>query len=287
MSFNGPPKQPEKSPQVETPEYWKENLPFKSPRKLYELEFEFAKMMAERTGTPLVEVVDAYAPVVRNHIHTFNEEGDWEITGLEEGVTNENMLEHAWQRSLERHIERNSEPTAYHPEGGSRFGCHYYTYEEDTHTVYVHFFNAEFEEEWVDGKDVSKGPLAQEKKDRRIHELTDMFRDIKKKHPDATQVKGRSSLYNLDAYRRLYPPSYEVGEVDYDPKLWGQGTTVWGQFLGGNEKKPGEYGYKEELAAQFLDKAKDVPLDKLADALPMPPRKVHGNIEDFYRFYGV
>lgn len=288
MNFNGPPKPPQEKPySVETPEYWQENLPFKSPRQLYELEFEFATMMAKRTGTSLVEAVDTYAPIIRNHIHTFNEEGDWEITGLEEGVTDENILEYAWDRSLVRHVERNSEPATYHPEGGSRFGCHYYTYEEDSKTVYIHFFNAEFEEEWVDGKDVSKGPLASEKIERRRHELTDMFRDIKTKHPDVLYVKGRSSLYNLEAYRRLYPESFEVGEIDYDPKLWGQGTTVWGQFLGGNNKAPGEYGYKEELAEQFMEKAKDVPLDVLADALPMPPRKVHGNIEDFYSFYGI
>ena len=299
MTFNGPPKPAqEKPPEIETPEYWKENLPFKSPQKLYELEFEFAKLMSGRLGVPLAEAVDQYAPAVRNHIFTFDEDGDWHVTGLEEGVTDENILEHAWARSLERHAERNSKPTPYHEErrGMSRFGCHYYNVKEnDPSTIRVHFFNAEFEEEWVDGKDVSTGPLAEQKMERRKHELTDMFRDIKTKHPEAKYVEGRSSLYSMKpkkgedraAYLRLYPPTYLVGDIDYDPELWGQGTTVWGQFLGGNEKKPGEYGFKEKLVGPFMEKAREVPIERLADALPNPPRNAKGNIEDFYKFYGI
>ena len=163
----------------------------------------------------------------------------------------------------------------------------YYRYDEATKTISPHFFNAEAEEEFVDGKDVSKGPLSKEKLDRRRAELADMFRDIKTKHPDAQQVRGKSNLYNLEAYRRLYPPAYEVGDIDYDPALWKGNTDIWGQFLGGKDKKPGEYGFKQELADEFLEKAKDVPLDRLADALPMPPRAAHGNIQDFYDLYGI
>lgn len=291
MTFNGPPKPTQEKPPrpvVETPEYWEANKPFKSPRKYYEVQLEFAMIMAERTGVSLVEAVDAYAPVIRNHIHTFNEEGDWEITGLEEGVTDENMLDYAWARSLERHVERNSEPTEYHPEG-SRFGCHYYDYDEESKTINVHFFNAEFEEEWEDRMDVSTGPLDRSKIERRKHELKQMFEDIKARYPDAKYVNGRSSLYSLksDAYRRLYPPTYEIGEIDYDSKLWGMGTNVWGQVLGGNDKEKGEYGFKQEIADEILEKAKTVPIDRLADALPMPPRTAHGNIQDFYDFYGI
>lgn len=289
MNINKPPQASEEivPVTVETPEYWKENTPFKSPRKYYDLQFEFAKLMANRTGTPLVDAVDLYAPVVRNHIHTFDDE--WNITGLEEGVTDENILEKAWARSLTRHVERNSEPTPYHPEGGTRFGCHYYDYNVSDKTVNIHFFNAEFEEEWVDGKDVSKGPLSKEKLERRKHELTDMFRDIKSKHPEAKHVRCQSSLNNLEAYLRLYPESYRnvVGDIDTDQKLWSQGTTVWGQFLGGNEKKEGEYGFKEESGEAFLKKVKDIPLEQLAEALPNPVRTAEVDIEDFYKFYGI
>lgn len=272
---------------METPEYWQSNKPFKSPRRYYDVQFEFAKILAERTGKPLVDVVDAYAPVVRNHIHTFDEK--WNITGLEQGVTDENMLERAWDRSLTRHVERNSTPTEYHPEG-SRFGCHYYDFKEGaTDTVDIHFFNAEFEEEWEDGKDVSTGPLDADKIDRRMHELKDMFTDIKLRYPEVKWVRCQSSLNTIESFLRLYPESYRenMGGIDYDPELWGQGTTVWGQFLGGNNKAPGEYGFKEELVGAFLQKAKELPIDRLADALPHPPRTTCADIQDFYDLYGV
>lgn len=293
MSIDGPPSQERPRQVAETPEYWQENLPFKSPRKYYEAQFEFAKLMAERTGMSLVDAVDAYAPVIKNHIHTFD--SDWNITGLEEGITDENILERAWERSLVRHIERNSEPTEYYRsyENGARFGCHYYEYNKATKTIQVHFFNAEFEEEWEDGKDVSTGPLAKEKIERRRHELTDMFRDIKTRFPDAKRVQGGSTLYSLKSsagtypYRRLYPETYRVGEIIYDPILWSQGTTIWGQFLGGNEKVSGEYGFKEELVKEFMERVKDTPTERLADALPNPPRIAEGDIQDFYDFYGV
>lgn len=277
----------EKIPRIETPDYWQENTPFKSPRKYYELQFEFAKLVTKKVGVTLVEAVDAYAPVVRNHIHTFDE--NWNITGLENGITDENMLEKAWDQSLVRHVERNSEPTPYHSEGGSRFGCHYYDYDETTKTINIHFFNAEFEEEWVDGRDVSTGPLDKEKIERRKHELTEMFNDIKSRYPEAQKVRCQTSLNNLESYLRLFPESYResVGEIDYDPKLWSQGTTVWGQFLGGNEKVKGEYGFKEELATPFLEKARNLPVERLPEALPNPVRTAEANIQDFYNFYGI
>lgn len=272
---------------IETPSYWQENLPFKSPRKYYELQFEFAKLIAERAGTPLIEAVDTYASVVRNHIHTFDK--DWNITGNLDGLTDENLLEVAWDTSLVRHTERNSEPAVYHPEDSSRFGCHYYDYDEASKTINIHFFNAEFEEEWKDGKDISKGPLDTSKIERRRHELTEMFRDIQTRFPEATRVRCQSSLNNLESYIRLYPESYRqgIGGVDYDTKIWGQGTTIWGQFLGGNEKIKGEYGFKEGYARDFLENAKKVPLDRLADALPFPPRTAEADIQDFYDFYGI
>lgn len=285
MTFNGPPSVEKSKARVEAPEYWKENLPFKSPRAFYDLQYEFAKLMAERRGIPLSEAVEHYAPVIQNSTHYHDNGGN--VTGPIEDLTDENMVERGWEMSVRRHERMGGGPTPYHPEGGTRFGCHYYEYDEDTKTIRVHFFNAEFEEEWVDGKDMSKGPLATEKIERRKHELTDMFRDIKARYPEAKYVRGGSSLYNLEAYRRLYPKTFEVGEVDYALERWSQGTLIWGQFLGGNKKAKGEYGFKQELAEGFLLKAKEVPIETLADALPNPPRTVRGNIQDFYDFYGI
>lgn len=283
MSFNGPPQPPqEKISNAETPEYWKENPQFVYPKGLFDTQYKFAKTMAERQGISLIDAVKEYAPLLNKAIHT---EGEEKV--LIQGLTDENLAEAGYAEVLERRKSYDKEGLKYHDEKEARFGCFYYRYNEATKTMAPHFFNAEAEEEFLDGKDVSKGPLSKEKLERRRAELKEMFEEIKAKHPDAKYVRGKSNLYNLEAYRRLYPPTYEVGDVDYDPALWKGNTDIWGQFLGGHDKNPGEYGFKQDLADEFLEKAKEVPLDKLADAVPMPPRSAEGDIQDFYDFYGI
>jgi hypothetical protein len=91
MTFNGPPKQEKKAtaPEaVQIPEYWQENIPFKSPKKYFELQFAFAKIMAERTGSSLTEAVEKYAPIIRNSTHHLEENRD--VGAPIEGVTDEN-----------------------------------------------------------------------------------------------------------------------------------------------------------------------------------------------------
>ena len=284
MSLNGPPSPAHEktSAGIKTPEYWKGNRQFVYPKGLFDTQYRFAKIMSERENLPLMEAVEKYAPLLNKSIHTEDEE-----KAPIPGLTDDNLAELGYAEVLNRRKSYTKEGLTYHDEKESRFGCFYYRYDESTQTVAPHFFNAEAEEEFVDGKDISKGPLSREKLERRKAELTAMFRDIKAKYPDAKYVRGKSNLYNLEAYRRLFPPTYEVGDVDYDPSLWKGNTDIWGQFLGGNDKSPGEYGFKQELADELLEKAKNVPLDKLVDAAPMPPRSAFGDIQDFYDFYGI
>lgn len=273
----------EKRAHMATPEYWNNNPQFVYPKGLFEMQYEFAKIMAERQNISLVDAVKTYAPLLNKAIRTEDEQKE-----LLPGLTDENLLDVGYSTVLERRKSYDQKGLEYHDEKEGRFGCFYYRYDEATKTVSPHFFNAEAEDEWQDDKPVSKGPLSKEKIERRKAELADMFRDIKAKHPDAKYIRGRSNLYNLEAYRRLFPSTYEVSEeIDYSPELWAGNTDIWGQFLGGDQKEKGEYGFKQELADEFLEKVKGVPLDKLADAVPMPPRTAYGEIQDFYDFYGI
>lgn len=288
MSFNGPPQPPQEKVlvDIETPEYWKENPQLVYPKGLFDTQYQFAKIMAERKSLPLIDAVKEYAPLLNKAIRTEDE-----TRALLEDLTDDNLVEKGYAETLERRKSYDTTGLPYHEDPfhgeGARFGCFYYRYDPKSKTVAPHFFNAEAEEEFVGGVDVSRGPLSTEKYERRRAELTQMFRDIKAKHPDAKYVRGKSNLYNLEAYRRLYPSTYEVGDVDYDPGLWKGNTDIWGQFLGGHDKAPGEYGFKQEIADEFLEKAKEVPLDKLVDAVPMPPRNAEGDIQDFYDLYGI
>lgn len=273
----------EKRVDMATPEYWNNNPQFVYPKGLFETQYEFAKIMAERQNISLIDAVETYAPLLNKAIRTEDEQRE-----LLPGLTDENLLDVGYATVLERRKSYDKKGLEYHDEKEGRFGCFYYRYDEATKTISPHFFNAEAEDEWQDDKPVSKGPLGKEKIERRKAELADMFRDIKAKHPDAKYVRGRSNLYNLEAYRRLFPSTYEVSEeIDYSPELWAGNTDIWGQFLGGDEKEKGEYGFKQDLADEFLKKAKKVPLDRLADAVPMAPRTAYGEIQDFYDFYGI
>jgi len=286
MTFNGPPKASNNTEVVGgTPEYWKENKPFKSPKKYFELQLAFARKVAERKHLTILDAVDTYAPVIRNTTRLLGAQR--QVGERLPGITDDTLLEEAWATSKERQKEHSKERTEYHPEDSTRFGCSSYDYDMGTKTVNVHFSNTEFEEDFQDGKDVSTGPLDKEKLDRRKSELKQMFLDIRSKYPDAVKVHGRSWLYNLPAYCRLYPDSYLVGAKDYDAELWSHGTSIWGQFLGGNDKEPGEYGFKEDTAKTFLERVDSVPVDRLADALPYAPRNAEGDIQDFYSFYGI
>lgn len=283
MSFNGPPSVPERSSNtVETPEYWKGNHQFVYPKGLFEVQFAFAKIMAEREGTSVIDAIGKYAPLLNKTIRTEDEE-----KSLLPGVSDKNALEKGYAQVLERRKSYESKGLEYFDGHEAKFGCFYYRYKPEDCAVEIHFFNAEAEEEFVDGKDISKGPLKSEKIERRRHELADMFKDIKDKYPDATQVRCLSHLNNLEPFTRLFPDTFEVGDIDYDPRLWFGNTDIWGQFLGGNEKEPGEYGFKDELVDKFLEEARAVPLDKLADAVENPPRTAVGPIQDFYDLYGV
>ena len=56
-----------------------------------------------------------------------------------------------------------------------------------------------------------------------------MFRHLRDEHPAPHTVVGGSWLYNIDAYRRLFPPEYlataKIGDAEY------QFLAQWGQFL--------------------------------------------------------
>ena len=52
------------------------------------------------------------------------------------------------------------------------------------------------------------GALSRARGPERIRELTAMFTDIRRAHPEAEAFAGGSWLYNLPAYQALFPPEY-------------------------------------------------------------------------------
>lgn len=158
-------------------------------------------------------------------------------------------------------------------DGKRRFGCfNFEMLADEPDAVRIHFNNRDSE------GDV--GPLAAAKREARMADLRTMFAAVRAEHPEARRVRGSSWLYNLEAYRRLFPEAY-VRSVVRPDRVRLNGTSSWGQvfdFRG---------AMKPEICAALLRNAADPALEAPCAAFPMRPLQVESGVEDFYALYGV
>ncbi|WP_437320280.1 hypothetical protein [Sorangium sp. So ce385] len=141
----------------------------------------------------------------------------------------------------------------------------------DSNVVRLHFRN-------VDPEGCS--PLSAARYGQRRAELTKLFARIKSEFAQELVVAGVSWLYNLNAYRRLFPRDY-VASARAVHGLY-RSMPLWGQFLhhGG--------GVKTTMARTFLEAiAERRSIAELGDCFPLPVLTVEAPIQSFYAFYGV
>lgn len=105
-------------------------------------------------------------------------------------------------------------------------GCFIYACEADTRTIRFHFF--------ANHDTSGHSPISEDRRKARMREFTALFADVQRAVPEAEAVRGRSWLYNLPQYCRLFPPEYIHAAVPTEPEL--QFTSLWGQFLARNWK---------------------------------------------------
>lgn len=151
-----------------------------------------------------------------------------------------------------------------------RFGCFSYELLEGGDVVRIHFSNRDS----ADGC----GPLARAKADRRLSELREMFVDIQARHPNARTVRGGSWLYNLQAYRRLFPPEYAASTFEPE-QVRLDGTSTWGQLLDFRG------AVKPAVRQTLLDNIGEVDVAAPWRAFPMRALGAQGPVEHFYQFY--
>jgi len=108
-----------------------------------------------------------------------------------------------------------------------------------------------------------------------------MFTHIRGAVPAATTVLGNSWLYNLEAYTRLFPPSYTLQmEENTDGVL--QQLVLWYQCYDRFwEAKP-------EMAAELLQRVEQVTdLADLRFCFPYQRLRPRAPIAAFYTFYDI
>ncbi len=236
------------------------------PRRFFEINLRFARKVAEISGQPLDSALLHYT----NLYIRFGLGWDLSITnpiwqeyldGLHQA---EDAIEWTYRFYLKRQLQVVFEARQV------PYGCFSYTV-LDGCRIRLHFHNNEPPEQ---------SPLSRERMSERLAELQCMFACIRQEVSAPTTVIGASWLYNLQAYRRLFPPVYlataQVGGHDF-PYL-----PLWGQFVdhGGH--------IKGDLVAQFLirlDRQRD--LTGIEYCFPFQVLHLESAIQEFYQFYGV
>ncbi len=150
------------------------------------------------------------------------------------------------------------------------FGCFSYALPGGDH-VRLHFQSA------ADG---DRSSLQVEQRGRRRAELRALFEDLKPRVDPDIPVVGASWLYNLEAYRRLFPPDYVASARPIGRGL--RSMALWGQFLD-------RFGQvRPVLAASFLKAvAETSDPANLSGCFPLQALTVRAPVRYFYDFYGV
>jgi len=131
-----------------------------------------------------------------------------------------------------------------------------------------------------DGDGDGGSPLSAARRDRRVAELTALFADVKRRRPDPVHVVGASWLYNIEAYRRLFPAAYLstahpiAGRFRHMP--------LWGQFVN-------RYGdVRVDTAREFRERLKrQAAVEGLDRCFPYQVLSLEAPASDFYEVYGV
>jgi hypothetical protein len=150
------------------------------------------------------------------------------------------------------------------------FGCFSYG-RLSRERVRLHFHNAETE---------GHSPLAKKGQDQRLAELAALFEHVKRTEPRPLSVVGASWLYNLDAYRRLFPKSYlATGRVLYGRF---QHLPLWGQFV----DHSGEV--RQGMAQHLLEHlAHQSTLETVDQCFPFQVLLLEAPVLEFFQYHGV
>lgn len=156
------------------------------------------------------------------------------------------------------------------PDVVATFGCFSYA-RSSGDRIRLHFQNAETG---------GHSPLGIERRGRRLEDLAALFEHVKGTLRRPLQVVGASWLYNLEAYRRLFPVSYLATAHVIGPRF--RHMPLWGQFL----DRHGEV--KESMTRQFLERLeRQSSLGCLGQCFPFQVLSVEAPVLEFYNFYGI
>jgi hypothetical protein len=235
-------------------------------RAFFDLQLQFAHTVAALSGLPLPQALLEYT----NLYVRFGAGRDFDaahptwreyVAGLQDTNDDREWTYHFYRRRGEAMAA---------PPVVATFGCFSYA-RASGDRIRLHFQNAE-----TDGH----SPLGIERRRQRWEELAALFEHVKRGPGQHVQVMGASWLYNLDAYRRLFPSAYVATAHVIGRRF--QRMPLWGQFL----DRSGEL--KGNMTRQFLERlGRQASLDGLDQCFPFQVLAVEAPLREFYEFYGI
>lgn len=157
--------------------------------------------------------------------------------------------------------------------GRTAFGC--FACDDEVRSdglVQIHFYNLD-----TDG---DGGPLSAAKLDRRRAEMAALIGHVTATRPQATGIRGRSWLYNLAAYRRVFPPDYgAAARAIGDEPVHLQGNSLWGQAIDSWER------VKPDVRDAILDTLPGLDPERPWRIFPMGVMSTSAPMESFRAFY--
>jgi hypothetical protein len=137
--------------------------------------------------------------------------------------------------------------------------------------VRLHFRNAE---------SAGGSALGSDRRSERLADLAALFAHLRRTADGPVRVVGASWLYNLDAYRRLFPDAY-LSTARVAARRF-QHMPLWGQFLDRHGK------VRESMARPFLDRLeRHSSLDTLERCFPLQVLTLEAPAPVFYEFYRI
>jgi len=236
----------------------------------FEIQLRFAGRMAELTGVSLGEAAYAYTNIHRRLGLGSPKEtpcAAWEAYAARLEAEPDLAAKVALTRTMFAAAVAETLPLP----GQTQFGCFAHEDPDAEGAVRMHFNNVD--------TDADGGPLASAKAARRRAEMAAMVAHIRKAHPQATTIRGRSWLYNLEAYRRLFPPGYGASRVVYAGWTRLTGTSSWGQLIDSREAIRPET--RDALVANLATLDPQAPWT----AFPLRVLATEAPIESFAAFY--
>ncbi|MEX2223655.1 MAG: hypothetical protein WEG40_17845 [Candidatus Rokuibacteriota bacterium] len=235
-------------------------------KAFFDLQLQFAHRVADLSGRPLASVLLEYTNLyVRFGLGRDFDPGHpvWQeyLAGLQ--ATNDGR---GWTYRF--YLARPKAMAA--PAVVATFGCFSYA-RVSGDRIRLHFQNAE-----ADGR----SPLGIERVGRRLADLAALFEHVKRTAGQPLQVVGASWLYNLEAYRRLFPAPYVATAHAIGHRF--QRMPLWGQFL----DRHGEV--KESMTRPFLERLeRQASLDDLGRCFPFQVLSAEASVREFYDFHGI